>query len=94
MSAVGEPAAGEAAAGEPAAGEAAGGERGGGEAAGGERAGPVDLRLAVPAVAAWGAAALALGVPGGWSAAGAGLAAAAAGVLLLAGRRGSQPLWG
>lgn len=92
-------AAGGAAGREPAEGESVERERAGRERAGrgpaeGESAGPVDLRLVVPAVAAWGAAALALGVPGGWSAAGAGLAAAAAGALLLAGRRGSQPPWG
>lgn len=53
----------------------------------------VDLRLAGPAVAVWGAAALALGLPGAWTAVGAGLAVAVAGVLLLAASRRPQPLW-
>ncbi|MFE2253115.1 MBL fold metallo-hydrolase, partial [Streptomyces lavendulae] len=53
----------------------------------------VDLRLAGPALAAWGAAALALGLPGVWTAAGAGLAVAVAGALLLAASRRPQPLW-
>ncbi|WP_175408917.1 ComEC/Rec2 family competence protein, partial [Streptomyces sp. TRM64462] len=54
----------------------------------GERApeGPVDLRLVAPGLAAWGAAALALGAPGGWTAVGVALCGTAAGLLLLAGR--------
>ncbi|MFD8985290.1 hypothetical protein, partial [Streptomyces sp. NPDC059564] len=52
-----------------------------------------DLRLAGPAVAAWGAAAVALGVPAGWTAVGAGLAVAVAGVLLVAACCRPQPVW-
>ncbi|MFF2198852.1 MBL fold metallo-hydrolase, partial [Streptomyces sp. NPDC058157] len=61
--------------------------------AGGERAGPADLRLVGPALAAWGAAAVGLGVPAGWCAVGAGVAVAGAGVLLVAGCRGARPGW-
>lgn len=49
------------------------------EARPGRAAVATDLRLAGPAVAAWGAAAVALGAPGEWTAAGAGLAVAVAG---------------
>ncbi|GAA2433418.1 ComEC/Rec2 family competence protein [Streptomyces lavendulocolor] len=48
--------------------------------------GPVDVRLAGPAVAAWAAAACALGAPGGWTAAGVALCVAVAVPLLLLGR--------
>lgn len=58
-----------------------------------EGPGPVDLRLAVPALAGWAAAALALGAPAGWTAAGAGAAVLGAGLLLLAGCRRPQSLW-
>lgn len=44
-------------------------------------------------MAAWGAAAVAVGAPVGWTAAGAGLAVAVAGVLLVAAGRRAQPLW-
>lgn len=59
-----------------------------------EGAGPVDLRLAVPAVAAWAAAALALDAPVGRTALGAGLAVSVAGLLMLV--QGGRPgaLWG
>lgn len=49
--------------------------------------GPADLRLVPPAVAAWAAAALALGAPGGWTAAGVAVCLSGAAALLLATRR-------
>ncbi|MGW7193821.1 ComEC/Rec2 family competence protein, partial [Streptomyces sp. NPDC054838] len=58
-----------------------------------EGPGPVDLRLAGPALAAWAAAALALDAPAGWTAAGVGLAVVAAGLLLWAGCRRPDALW-
>ncbi|MFJ8665376.1 ComEC/Rec2 family competence protein [Streptomyces sp. NPDC093600] len=45
--------------------------------------GPVDLRLVPPALAAWGAAAIAVGVPGRWTFTGVLLCVAGAGLLLL-----------
>lgn len=51
----------------------------------------MDVRLVGPALAVWGAAAVALGVPVGRSAVAAGLAVGAAGLLMLAGRRRSVP---
>ncbi|MER5182112.1 ComEC/Rec2 family competence protein [Streptomyces sp. NPDC002896] len=66
--------------------------------------GPLDLRLVAPALAAWAAAALALGASPGWAALAVGFCAVAAGVLLLPGvvgtvRRqarpaGSRRAWG
>lgn len=58
-----------------------------------EGPGPLDLRLVVPAMAAWAAAALALDAPAGWAAAGAGLGVLGAGLLLLAACRRPEPLW-
>ncbi|MGW5345403.1 ComEC/Rec2 family competence protein, partial [Streptomyces sp. NPDC004050] len=58
-----------------------------------EGAQPLDLRLVVPALAAWAAAAVALRVPAGWGAWGAGFAVAAAGLLLLAGCHRPDRLW-
>ncbi|TDF45325.1 ComEC/Rec2 family competence protein [Streptomyces sp. WAC05374] len=52
------------------------------------REGPADLRLVGPALAAWGAAALALGAPGGWTATGVTLCLAG-GLVLLLGRGGA-----
>lgn len=54
-----------------------------------EGAGPADLRLAVPAVGAWAAAALALDAPVGRTALGVGLAVAVAGLLMLV--QGGRP---
>ncbi|WP_073773473.1 ComEC/Rec2 family competence protein [Streptomyces sp. MJM1172] len=60
----------------------------------GPESGPADLRLVAPAVAAWVAAALALDAPAGWTAAGAGLGAAGAGLLMLAAcRRSPRSPW-
>ncbi|MFI8106269.1 ComEC/Rec2 family competence protein [Streptomyces sp. NPDC086023] len=53
-----------------------------------EREGPLDLRLVGPALGAWGAAALALGMPGGWTAAGVVAALVLGGVLLARGAGG------
>ncbi|WP_327132031.1 ComEC/Rec2 family competence protein [Streptomyces sp. NBC_01343] len=55
--------------------------------------GPVDLRLVVPALAAWAAAALALDAPVGRTAVGAGLGVLGAGLLLLAACRRPESLW-
>lgn len=56
-------------------------------------AGPVDLRLVPPALAAWAAAALALGLPGGWTGAGvAGCTLAAVGLLVLVAARRARRL--
>ncbi|MCH0541950.1 ComEC/Rec2 family competence protein [Streptomyces sp. MUM 203J] len=63
---------------------ASGGRRG---VAGARREGPVDLRLVGPALAAWAAAALTLGAPGGGTALAVGLCGVVAGVLLLRPRR-------
>ncbi|MGW1143032.1 hypothetical protein ACWD6S_37505, partial [Streptomyces zhihengii] len=52
--------------------------------------GPADLRLVPPAVAAWAAAALALGAPGGWTAAGVAGCLLGAVVLLLGSRRSTR----
>ncbi|MFF8290718.1 ComEC/Rec2 family competence protein [Streptomyces sp. NPDC016309] len=58
--------------------------------------GPTDVRLVGPALAAWGAAALALGAPGRWTVAGVALCALGGAVLLLrpggrwGGRRGGR----
>ncbi|MGH4028234.1 ComEC/Rec2 family competence protein [Actinomycetota bacterium Odt1-20B] len=49
--------------------------------------GPADLRLVPPALAAWGAAALALDAPAGWVAVAAGTCVAVAGGLLIVGGR-------
>ncbi|MFF8829544.1 ComEC/Rec2 family competence protein [Streptomyces sp. NPDC015131] len=53
---------------------------------------PVDLRLVGPALAAWGAAALALGAPGWWTLTGVALCAGAAALLLLRRLRGGRPV--
>ncbi|MFC9267467.1 ComEC/Rec2 family competence protein [Streptomyces zhihengii] len=52
--------------------------------------GPADLRLVPPAVAAWAAAALALGAPGGWTVAGVAGCLLGAVVLLLGSRRSTR----
>ncbi|GAA4920377.1 ComEC/Rec2 family competence protein [Streptomyces coeruleoprunus] len=52
--------------------------------------GPADLRLVAPALAAWGAAAVALGTPGWWTAVGVALCTAAAVLLLVGGERGAR----
>lgn len=53
--------------------------------------GPADLRLVAPALAAWAAAALALGLPGRWTATGVALCGAVAAALLLGRRPGHAP---
>ncbi|WP_437009409.1 ComEC/Rec2 family competence protein [Streptomyces sp. enrichment culture] len=57
------------------------------EAARVRREGPADLRLVAPALAAWAAAAVALGLPGWWTLTGTVLCAIGAAALLAAGRR-------
>ncbi|MGW7116790.1 ComEC/Rec2 family competence protein, partial [Streptomyces xanthophaeus] len=58
---------------------------------GAEGPGPVDLRLVGPALAAWAAAALALGAPGSRTGAAVALGAAGAGLLVAAGCRWPGP---
>ncbi|MEV0991954.1 hypothetical protein AB0J17_33795, partial [Streptomyces sp. NPDC049949] len=53
----------------------------------------MDLRLVVPALAAWAAAALALDAPVGRTAVGAGVGVLGAGLLLLAACRRPESLW-